>query len=94
MLKVLLWAVVSVSVKFGSSPSAKIIKSSSAPSKIESKKDLSNLIFRVPLESVTSTVKIKEIKSKSGSIPDTVTPVAVYSTLNEFPSISTGIVSA
>ena len=77
MLKVLLWEVVSVSVEFGSSPSAKIIKSSSNPSKVESKKDLSNVISNVPLESVTSTVKIKETKSKSGTIPDMVIPVAV-----------------
>ena len=49
MLKVLLWVFVSVSVKLASSPSAKIIKSSSAPLKIESKKDLSNVISSVPV---------------------------------------------
>ena len=48
----------------------------------------------MPLDSVTSTVNIKEIKSVSDSIPETVIPVAVYSTLKEVPSTSTGIVSA
>ena len=63
-------------------------------SSLESKKDLSNVISSVPVESETSTVRIKEIKSKSASNPDTVIPVVVYSTSNEFPSIFTEIVSA
>ena len=83
-----------VSEKVGSSPSAKIIKSSSRPSKVESKKERSSVISNIPLEAVTSTVKINEIKSVSASIPDTVIPVTSYSTLNEFPSTSTVIVSA
>ncbi len=94
MLKVLLCSVVSVSVKFGSSPSAKMMNSSSIPSKVESKKERSNVISKVPGESDTLTVKIRERKSRSASIPETVTPVPVYSISKEFPSTSTEIVSA
>ena len=75
ILRVRLVEVFSVSEKFGSSPSAKIIKSSSNPSKVESKKVRSNVISNVPVEPVTSTVKIKEIKSVSASMLDTVIPV-------------------
>ena len=48
----------------------------------------------MPLDSVTSTVNIKETKSVSATIPETVIPVAVYSTSKEAPPTSTGIVSA
>ena len=77
MLKVRLTEFVWVSVKVGSSPSTRIIKSSSASLQIESKNDLSNVISKVPEEPVTSTVKIKEIKSVSASIPETVISVPV-----------------
>ena len=85
---------VAVSEKFGSSPSARIIKSSSNPSNSESKNERSNIISNIPVDLVTSTVNIKEIKSASDSIPETVIPVASYSTSKEVPSTSTDIVSA
>ena len=84
----------SISVKLGSSPSTRTIKSSSNPSKVESKKARSSVISSVPDESGTSTVRIKETKSRSASMEDTVIPVAVYSTSYVVPSTSTGIVSA
>ena len=77
ILRVLLTEFVWVSVNTGSSPSAKIIKSSSSPSNVESKRVRSKVISKVPGDSVTPTVKINEIKSKSASTPETVIPVAV-----------------
>ncbi|MBS1268364.1 MAG: hypothetical protein MAG458_01093 [Nitrosopumilus sp.] len=64
-------------MEFGSSPSAKTIKSSSSPLKVESKKVLSKVIFKIPGESVTSTEIIIEIKSKSNSTFEIDSPVAV-----------------
>ena len=94
MLRVLLWAVVSVSVKNGSSTPIRMIKSSSTSPETESKKERSKVISRFPGESVTDTVKKIEEKFKSTSAPDTVMPVAVYSTSYEVPSTSIEMVSA
>ena len=54
-----------------------MIKSSSSPLKVESKKDLSSVISKIPGESVTSTEIIIDIKSKSNSVLEMVSPVAV-----------------
>ena len=55
ILKDLLWEVVSVSEKSVKSPSATTKNSSSSPSKVESKKDLSKTKSKVPESPVTST---------------------------------------
>ena len=54
-----------------------MIKSSSSPLKVESKKVLSKVISKIPGESVTSTEIIIEIKSKSNSTFETDNPVEV-----------------
>ena len=70
------------------------MKGSSSPSNVESKKERSKTRFRIPIESVTSTVKSNEPNPESDSTSSTVNPVAVYSTSKEVPSTSTDIVSA
>ena len=71
-----------------------IIKGSSSPSNVESKKERSKTIFKIPTDSVTSTVNSKEPNPDSGSIPEIVTPVKVISTSNVLPSMSMDSVSA